>query len=351
MLIEAGPPGVASFTDDSSPDSRKTGGTKVSIHAQVLRDEPLEWYFQLISFYPDVPGELKSTRILSGFQNLPPEVRRRVWTGLGRVRIHISDPRPYRERLEQTLAEVWKLSNAAQILQAAARRGDSGAQELQTLLEQTVARQIIFDSPAHRLAALVLWPEDYSEWLERDPLELQRRFDPDKDLESFLSKTDRALVRRISHMTSKSSSAFADALEAALRLPDEEEARYQQFFSYGYLQRRVLRALQPGHAFDEGDEFAFKHIQMQRNELISLTDDLNLIGGTAVQPLVTFDSKSSLFGQASDISARFAASLYERDGVVAVAKQFEYVTFNGERINAETAEEHLRRCREIDIVG
>ena len=69
MIIAAAPPGVASFTDDSSPDTRRTGGTKVSIHAQVLREESLDWYFRLISFYPDIPGELKSARILGTLSN------------------------------------------------------------------------------------------------------------------------------------------------------------------------------------------------------------------------------------------------------------------------------------------
>ncbi len=93
MLIEPGPSGVASFTDDSSPDSRRPRGTKVSIHAQVLREQPLDWFYKLISYFPDAPGELKADRILAVFRALPEWVQQTVWSGLAGVRIHISDPR------------------------------------------------------------------------------------------------------------------------------------------------------------------------------------------------------------------------------------------------------------------
>lgn len=348
MIIAAAPPGVASFTDDSSPDTRRTGGTKVSIHAQVLREESLDWYFRLISFYPDIPGELKSARILAGFSNLSPHIRQKVWSGLRRVRIHLSDPRLYRRQHERTFEEVWQRPDAMQLLRQAASAGDRIARQLQDLIEESIARQIIVDSPSHRLAAAILGPQEYSWCLNRSLPKLPDPIDPEVDLQTLRGKDARSLVRRLAEITSKSASAFTDALDAArARLSDDEiELRY--FGSLMRVRRRRVRdALLPPHAFDDGNELAFRHIQQRREELITLSDDLGSVGIGAVGPLVTFGSQDSLHGQAADVAARFAASLYEHRGLIAVVKRFEYVTFNGGRATERNAHEHLRLWNDL----
>src|SRR5689334_19657499 len=122
MLIEAGPEGVASFTDESSPDSRLTARVKVSVNAQVLRHEPLDWYFALISYFPDVPGELRSEAILSHFSNLPGSARLKIWSGLSKVRVHISDPRPYIEEVNRALGKIMRQANARESLRQRANQ-------------------------------------------------------------------------------------------------------------------------------------------------------------------------------------------------------------------------------------
>jgi len=82
-----------SFNDESSPHSHATGGTKVCINGQVNRALSVEWFYKLLALFPDIPGELKSARIIAGFNKLPTESRNSIWRSLRRVQIHIVDAR------------------------------------------------------------------------------------------------------------------------------------------------------------------------------------------------------------------------------------------------------------------
>src|SRR5438309_1382261 len=91
-----------SFNDDSSP-ARLTGSTKVCVNGQVDRAFSLDWYHRILTLFPDVPGELKSSIIVARFRNLPARTQAAIWLGLSLVRIHIVDPRPHYDRVNNLL--------------------------------------------------------------------------------------------------------------------------------------------------------------------------------------------------------------------------------------------------------
>ena len=103
VIILDGSGEAISFNDEGSPHSHKTDHTKVYIDAQVNRTLSLDWFYKLLAFFPDVPGELKSGVIVAKFKDLPTETRDRIWRSLSRVRIHIVDPRPHYRQIDNML--------------------------------------------------------------------------------------------------------------------------------------------------------------------------------------------------------------------------------------------------------
>lgn len=57
MIILDGSGVAISFNDEGSPHSDKTGNTKVYIDAQVNRALSLGWFYKLLTFFPDIPGQ------------------------------------------------------------------------------------------------------------------------------------------------------------------------------------------------------------------------------------------------------------------------------------------------------
>lgn len=103
MILTAGPPDALSFTDDTSLPNV---GAKVSIHAQVIRERPLDWYYILLQRAPSDASELKSIVIVEVFFTLPDIERRMVLSTLKTVRIHITDPRPYTHDVDESLCDI-----------------------------------------------------------------------------------------------------------------------------------------------------------------------------------------------------------------------------------------------------
>jgi hypothetical protein len=79
VIIFDGNDEAISFNDDSSPRTDQTGGTKVSINAQVDRGSSLDWFYKLLALFPDFPEELKSAIVVGEFNDLPAETRAIVW--------------------------------------------------------------------------------------------------------------------------------------------------------------------------------------------------------------------------------------------------------------------------------
>jgi len=145
---------AVSFNDDASPDSRKTDGTKVCINGQVNRALSLDWFYQLLALFPDVPGELKSARVIAGFDNLPAEKRNSIWRSLRRVQIHIVDARPYYREIEDLFRRVSGRDETLDGLRQMAADGDITAQFRLAFARQFIAESILHHSTAVRLQSL-----------------------------------------------------------------------------------------------------------------------------------------------------------------------------------------------------
>src|ERR1700733_14718755 len=90
MSLGGAPPHAASFTDDTS---LPYAGWRVSIHAQIVREHQINWYFFLKNQTPHSDGEFKY-HVLNTFFGLSEKDREQVFKTLRTVRIHIVDPRP-----------------------------------------------------------------------------------------------------------------------------------------------------------------------------------------------------------------------------------------------------------------
>jgi len=150
MLIGAGHPDAVSFNDVGSPDGRLTSGLKVHINAQVVRVEDLNWYYKLLQLCPGIPGELKSTVVGERFDNLQFMTRAEIWTTLGKVYIHVVDPRPYKADIDSLLRSAMKREDAPEHLRNSASDGYIWAQRLHQRTQQFAAESILSDSVAVR---------------------------------------------------------------------------------------------------------------------------------------------------------------------------------------------------------
>jgi len=102
MSLLAGPSQAASFKDDTSPPHV---GCRGSIHAQVIRENPISWYFYLKARVPDGRGEFKEDA-LDTFFALAESDREQILKTLRTVRIHITDPRPYTLSIDDVLGKI-----------------------------------------------------------------------------------------------------------------------------------------------------------------------------------------------------------------------------------------------------
>ena len=102
--------------------------------------------------------------------------------------------------------------------------------------------------------------------------------------------------------------------------------------------RLLNEALGPSHAFDEGDSQAVKWVGDQRASVLAQTkgDDAFLYESTP-QPLQELVSSDSVLIQAADIAAGIARELWRKNTLVYLVRQFEYVTYNGERLSDDKA--------------
>ncbi len=136
MIIQSGPENAVSFTDDTSPDLQHEPERKVSIHAQVMKHHPLDWYYEILSLFPDVPGELKSEKILKNFPNLRKDKQRLIWSGLKRVRINIVDTLPHQAPWIKSLKEVSGRDDVLEMLRHKARQGEEFARNILNMMDE-----------------------------------------------------------------------------------------------------------------------------------------------------------------------------------------------------------------------
>lgn len=124
MILSAGPPNSVSFTDDTSLDARKTAGSKISIHCQVLRERPLDWYNGLLRRTPSKAGELKFNDVTYTFLSLSNSEKRKItnapsrnpvtgptWSAPGAA-LRIQKPLAAREVRGEAQLRCWRTANA-----------------------------------------------------------------------------------------------------------------------------------------------------------------------------------------------------------------------------------------------
>ena len=330
MILYGGPADAISFTDDTSLDTRKTAGSKVSIHCQVLRERPLDWHYSLRWRAPHNPGELKSGDVTAVFLSLSEAERRNIFCTLKSVRVHITDPRPYIADVDQMLARVLPRVNARDFLARLEQAQKKVAEPIQRKSRQSVARRMLMDSPAERLKlmhrAVTRLPE-FPEWMmareNRDALEL------DSDITAFEDRKARINIKEVSVSVSKSGSVFFPALD---RL--EAVAHQVQWPATAWHFWSVNRALAASHAFDDGNRKAVRWIDGKRTEVLSKIDPYLRLGVLpTLKPLEVISSTDSYFIQAADIAAGIVRTIWERQTLVHVVRAFEYVTYNGTRIS------------------
>jgi hypothetical protein len=341
VLIVPGNNEAVSFTDEGSPDSRVTGD-KVCINGQVSRDLTPDWYYKIIQFVPDVQGELKSKEVAERFKNFPATTRNVIWAGLGRVKIHIVDPRPHRHRVNNVLRRIWKNDQAPQLLAQWEREGVPHAKYFSAQLRNIVAESILQDSAAARvqfLGRVFLHPFGLTQRDEKLRYFFGGAGRPPQPListEEF--RKPKSLIRDVTSWAAKSSAAFHSALDAAI-IPEA------CFADGDFFRRKMASQLLPIHAFDDGNQKQLDLLDEKRTVVFrELAAHDHVYGLIGKRPgIVPVESRESLYVQAADIAAGIASHIYATHGLIGVLEKFEYVTYNGVRVSRSDAEEEMRR--------
>lgn len=231
--------------------------------------------------------------------------------------------------------------------QLAASR-EPAAIELSRILEEGIAYRLLLDSPVQRIARRILDSSQFRLWLDRTVPQLDSTFDPSASIRNVARRKRKAVIRIVAETSSKSGAVFSDAVDVLERTLPVSDSRTSYFDPRSFINERVVRSLLTSHAFDAGDERSLNDIKQQRERLIWLASRrVPLLARESIMPLETFDSRTSVYGQAADVAARFAASQFEKQGLVAVTRRFTYVVYNGGRVDKDTAAETMRKWGEL----
>jgi hypothetical protein len=335
-----------SFTDETSPKLPKSD-RRVSIHGQVIREEGLKWFYDLVKLYPNDSPEIKSVRMVEDFRTYQKEFRDRTWAGMKKVRIHVVDSLPYQVDYKKVVQDVFKSDGTRTMLRRDARKGNEFAQFVSKTMDETVAEWIVRDSTSYRLRDLM--DDDYRPYgfpLYFRPLDPKPRATR-VNLKPFRTKASSTTGRAVK-IISKAASVFTPAMDrlGPMNFLGESWRRYE-----------AHRALRYSHGFDAGDDKSLKWIDEERKDIgrgswmgvPEYVDDpgYETFREYAYGKLYPVSSRESDYVQAADIAAGFARDQYERFGIAAVADKFDYVTINGERITHDNAEERFEYWRQL----
>jgi hypothetical protein len=322
-----------SFTDETSRQNKDKTARRVWTHAQISKFANIQWFLELRNLYPDVKGELKSSQVVENFDKLPRDVRRRVSSGLRVARIHIVDTFAYEAESKQLMRSVYKCDDYEKVLRES--ENQELAKHIVKGMEEYVAKQILLDSPAQRLELNLQTNRlsRYGFYKSRSQHEMWRR-ELALDLDPF-KKGNKRITDTAAKCVSKSAVVLSDAVEFSSRsFMGEYETR--QF---------VAQMVNQAHAFDEGDDASVKWVKGQRDHFA-----INTVYGLNgfLKPLYgNIDSRLSPRTQAADIAARIGQRLYDKNGLEGLLDQFEYVTFNGEKITESNIKARLEFWRTI----
>lgn len=346
MILKSGSHNAASFTDETSPDTRTTRRRNVSIHATVIPDKRHDWYYEFLRLFPNIHEELKSSQALKSYKDLPRDKRHLIWNTLKEVHIHVSDPLDIQAGFERAAEKATGRPDAMALLRQRAYEGDEVSKQLLGFVNDSTAKLVIRSGLSRTVKRFVRHYEPYwslRRFVKHDEFDWD---DSDIDLSSLKSSNPGSVVRNAVTYTSKSAAAFSDAMDAFLE-PDTYHSAY-------VMRRKMNRALQASHAFDMGNERAIEWIEDERENVareIMLRSDYgyDYYGDFGreipLSPLQSINSGESFFIQAADIAAGLARYLYEINGILGITIHFDYVTFNGRRVSRDDATEIMREWR------
>ena len=304
-----------------------------------------------MKLYPGDAPEIKSSRILEEFHNLPTDFKGRIWVGMKKVIINIVDSLSYQLDYRKILANVYKHDRAYELLSLHANEGDEFAKDILKRMDETICEWVIRDSPPERLKEMLRPRHDtYSLafYMNGQPTS---RYDVEVDLTPFKKKTSSMAGKAVKY-ASKSGSVFNPAIDKVNPM-----MRYQPD---SWMHYEVKQTLRHSHAFDRGDNKSIEWIDSQRRKIggsgpgyhdyvfdYGSWEASESFEDFSYGKLHSIASEASSFTQAADIAAGFARQDYERYGIAAVAGRFEYVTINGERITQNNAEERFEYWRQL----
>jgi hypothetical protein len=340
MLISEAPYDAVSFTDGTSANFPASQRRSVIIDGTTPRSGDLNWYYILLQRYSHVPGELKSEVILKDFHTQPTAIQQAVWAGMKFVFIHITDVLPH---LKSAISGIERRTYKGWYDHLQKREDKEGVKffrHLDSLVQDYIAGCLRRQSSASRfidLAPLLESPYSLRRYLPDSDLGWRRVRDVD-----FSSAVDpdkpRRTVLNIAKWSTRGDAIFATATRDIFENP-----------SYGFfgMKERAFRAIAESYAFDHGDHPSVEWMDSARKTSIeALFPYEGHWRRQFMKQLHEVDSKKSYFTQISDIAAKFASTIYERHGLIEVAKKFEFVTFNGERITENVAAEKVRKWKQ-----
>ena len=310
------------------------------------RCSSLDWYYQLISFFPDIAGELKSAIIVAHFRSLPSETQIRIWRDLSLVKIHIVDPRPHFVRIRNMVLQSLNRPDALELVEVMEMQDQPCPKSLGDYLRETIAERILNESTAMRLQSLSQILNDPFAGAFDSKLSWPQKPEPKLvvTLDAFGNRRD--IVRQATSWSAKSSAAFHSALDTCF---SDDDATDRFFIGQPYLMR-MAEKLRPTHAFDIGNR---PHIELLESARDALIDEIanhsricRLIQGKG---FVEVDSKGSYYGQAADFAAGIASDLYATEGLTGVVLRFEHVSYNGGRVSLADAEEEMKLQNMIEV--
>lgn len=324
----------ASFSDDTSLPH---AGATVSIHAQILPGQPLDWFYTLLTRAPNHLGEPKSTLIVQVFFSLPAEERRTVLATLKSARIHISDPRPYIRSVDEALADVLH-ANVPGFIQQLDRAQQQNAEKAR---RKMIAEAMLDDAPPRQIGLRYrVWelesgtryttpvlPNRFlaSEFLPYKPPEPPKRF----DFAPF-ERRKKNVVNVVSPYLSKSQAVFGEAMDILDRAIASRDASPLLFSA------SLCRLLAASHAFDKGNTQQVAWIDGQRRDLMNRIDQHGLFDKEP-GPLSELDSQESPLIRAADFAAGIAREVWYRNSLPHLTGTFDYVTYNGKRLSETDA--------------
>lgn len=311
----------------------------MSIHAQIIREHQINWYFFLKDRTSHDGGEFKD-QVVNTFFHLAEIDREKVFKTLRTVRIHIVDPRPYTVELHDMLrGHLPKGASVAGFL----KRLDDSTRHLEAIRKMalcSVAESILRDAPAERLkVAYRAWenshglrmvPVDETAFMDMavEPEPAPKQF----DLTPFEHRNSN-ILNDVANFVSASASVFSPVLD------EFQKARDDYFFASPMAGPWLINStLSRAHAFDEGHTHIVKWIEGQRETVLSQLDrNKQFYPAYMPEPLIELVSVESVPIQAADIAASIARELWHRQSLPDLVRRFEYVTFNGERLSEDRA--------------